>query len=138
MKVETIINALLVVIIFPISVMARDVKTMEMTFTEMDTTEVLAMAETMPEIIGGIQEVYKHIDYPRQAILGGVEGRVFVKFIVDENGNVKKPVVLRDIGAGCGEAAVKGISKVKFKPAMNDGKPVSVYYTLPITFKIQN
>ena len=60
------------------------------------------------------------------------------KSLVDESGNVKKPEILKDIGAGCGEAAIEGIKKVKFTPAKNGGKPVSVYYTLPVTFKIQN
>ncbi|MCR9133465.1 MAG: energy transducer TonB [bacterium] len=102
-----------------------------------DTAEVLTMADVMPEIVGGLKEVYKHIKYPRAASMNNVEGRVFVRFIVDENGNVKKPEVLKDIGAGCGEAAIEGIKKVKFTPATNGGQPVSVYYTLPITFKIQ-
>ncbi len=102
-----------------------------------DTAEVLSMADVMPEIVGGLKELYKHIKYPRAASMNNVEGRVFVRFIVDESGNVKNPEVLKDIGAGCGEAAIEGIKKVKFKPATNGGLPVSVYYTLPITFKIQ-
>ena len=106
--------------------------------TDLDTTEVLAVAEVMPEIIGGIQEVYKNIEYPRLAIQNGVEGRVFIKFIVDANGNVKDPQLLKDIGAGCGDAAIEGIKKVKFKPGTNGGKPVSVFFTLPVTFEIRN
>ncbi len=106
--------------------------------TSADTAEVLTMAEVMPEIVGGLKEVYKNIDYPRQASLNNVEGRVFIRFIVDEKGNVQKPEVLKDIGAGCGDAAIKGIKKVKFTPAKNGGQPVSVYFTLPVTFKIQS
>lgn len=102
-----------------------------------DTTEVLTIAEEMPEIIGGIQEVYKHIDYPRAASLNNIQGRVFVRFIVDEQGNVQQPEILKDIGGGCGDAALKGIQKVKFTPGKQNGLPVSVYYTLPITLKIQ-
>lgn len=102
-----------------------------------DTAEVLTMADVMPEIVGGLKELYKNIKYPRAASMNNVQGRVFVRFIVDESGNVKNPEVLKDIGAGCGEAAIEGIKKVKFTPATNGGQPVSVYYTLPITFKIQ-
>ena len=102
----------------------------------MDTTEVLSMAEVMPEIEGGLKKIYENIEYPREARMNNVEGRVFVKFIVDENGNVQNPEVLKDIGAGCGEAAIEGIKKVKFKPGMQNGQPVSVYYTLPVTFKL--
>lgn len=102
-----------------------------------DTTEVFNIADEMPEIEGGLQEVYKHIEYPRQARRAKIEGRVFIKFIVDENGKVQDPVVLKDIGSGCGEAAIAGIKKVTFTPGKNAGKPVKVYYTLPITFKLQ-
>ena len=103
-----------------------------------DTAAVLTMADVMPEIKGGLQEVYKHIKYPTKARSEGIEGRVFVKFIVDEQGNVKEPTVLKDIGGGCGDAAIEGISKVKFKPGEQGGEPVSVYFTLPITFKLEN
>lgn len=103
-----------------------------------DSTEVFNVVDEMPEIIGGIQEIYKHIEYPRSARLAEIEGRVFLKFIVDEKGNVSNPMVIKDIGGGCGDAAIAGIKKVKFKPGKNGGEPVRVYYTLPVTFKIQN
>ena len=105
---------------------------------KVDTAEVFTMVDVMPEIIGGIQEVYKHIEYPRNAKSAEIEGRVFIRFVVDESGKVKNPEVLKDIGGGCGEAALKGIKKVKFKPGTNDGSAVSVYYTLPITFKLKS
>lgn len=103
-----------------------------------DTVEVLTIAEVMPEIEGGIQELYKKIKYPRAAQMNNVEGRVFIRFIVDENGEVQEPEILKDIGAGCGEAALEGIKQLKFTPGTQNGQPVSVYYTLPVTFKLQN
>lgn len=103
-----------------------------------DSTEVYNVVDEMPEIIGGIQEIYKHIEYPRAARLAEIEGRVFLKFIVDEKGNVSSPTVIKDIGGGCGDAAIAGIKKVKFKPGSNGGEPVRVYFTLPVTFKMQN
>ena len=104
----------------------------------LDTAEVYNVVDQMPEIIGGIQEVYSNIEYPRSARLAEVEGRVFIKFIVNEKGKVEQPSVIKDIGSGCGEAAIEGIKKVAFKPGMKDGVPVKVYFTLPVTFKLQS
>ncbi|MBO6586873.1 MAG: energy transducer TonB [Gracilimonas sp.] len=103
-----------------------------------DSAKIYDVVDQMPEIEGGIKEVYNNIKYPRAAISGRIEGRVFVKFVVDENGNVKNPTVIKDIGAGCGEAAVEGIKKVKFTPGKLNGQPVKVYYTLPVSFKINS
>ena len=103
-----------------------------------DSSQIYDVVDQMPEIKGGIKEVYKNIEYPRAAVSGRVEGRVFIKFVVDENGNVKNPEVLKDIGAGCGNAAVEGIKKVKFTPGKLNGQPVKVYYTLPVSFEIKS
>ena len=103
-----------------------------------DSAKIYDVVDQMPEIEGGIKEVYKNIDYPRAAISGRIEGRVFVKFVVDENGDVKDPEVIKDIGAGCGDAAIEGIKKVKFTPGKLNGQPVKVYYTLPVSFKINS
>tara|TARA_Y100001935_G_scaffold217449_1_gene189728 strand:+ start:181777 stop:182217 length:441 start_codon:yes stop_codon:yes gene_type:complete len=102
-----------------------------------DTSEVYNVAEKMPELIGGLAEVYKNIEYPKLALQNNIQGRVFLRFIVDENGQVKNPQILKDIGAGCGQAAIEGIRKVKFKPGEQGGKKVSVYYSLPINFQIK-
>tara|TARA_Y100001935_G_scaffold217449_1_gene189727 strand:+ start:181285 stop:181716 length:432 start_codon:yes stop_codon:yes gene_type:complete len=101
-----------------------------------DTTEVYDVVDQMPEIVGGLPEIYKHIKYPSKAKNDRIEGRVFIRFIVDENGKVQSPQILKDIGGGCGQAAIEGIQKVKFKPGSKNGTPVKVYYSLPVNFKI--
>jgi len=126
------------IMLFSSSLMANTTFEEELRSAEIDTADVLTMAEVMPEIEGGIEQLYKNIEYPRAAALNNVEGRVFVRFIVDAEGNVQEPEILKDIGGGCGEAAVAGIKKVKFTPAMQNGEPVSVYYTLPVTFRLQS
>ena len=103
-----------------------------------DSTDVYRIVDQMPEIVGGLQEIYKHIEYPKQAIERGIEGRVFLRFIVDEKGEVKDPEILKDIGGGCGDAAVQAVKKVKFTPGRQDGNTVKVWYSIPITFKIQS
>ncbi len=117
-------------------VKAEEHMTGKMFVSEFDT--VFTMVDVMPEIKGGLKEFYKQIKYPNQAQRERIEGRVFIKFIVDENGDVKNPEILKDIGGGCGEAAIEGIQKVKFTPGRNAGQPVSVYYTLPVTFRLEN
>jgi|SRR6056297_676744 len=102
-----------------------------------DKDEIYTVVDEMPEIVGGLSSLYSQIEYPQQAVRQGVEGRVFVQFVVDESGNAVDPVILRDIGAGCGEAAVAAIQKVKFTPGKQNGTPVKVKFSLPVSFEIK-
>lgn len=98
--------------------------------------EIFMVVEEMPELIGGLESVQKWIKYPELAIKAGVEGRVFVQFIVDENGNVSQPQVVRGIGGGCDEAAMEAVMHAKFKPGRQRGKAVRVRYVIPIHFDL--
>lgn len=93
--------------------------------------------EDMPEPIGGIAGIEARITYPEIAIRAGVQGRVYIRAYVDENGNVSKAEVLKGIGAGCDEAAIKATLETKFKPGRQRGKPVRVQVSLPIVFRIK-
>jgi len=98
--------------------------------------EVFVVVETMPELKGGISSVMKHITYPEIAQKAGIEGRVYVQFIIDENGNVTNPVVLKGIGGGCDEEAIRAVKKATFTPGLQRGKPVKVKYSMPIVFRL--
>ncbi len=100
--------------------------------------EIFIVVEQPPVLIGGIQGVQKAIVYPELALKVGIEGRVVVQFIVDRDGRVVNPVVMRGIGGGCDEEAIRAVKLAKFQPGMQRGRPVSVRYSLPITFKIYN
>ncbi|MGK9367950.1 energy transducer TonB [Melioribacter sp. Ez-97] len=93
--------------------------------------------EEQPEPIGGIEAIQKKIIYPEIAKRAGVQGRVYIKAFVDENGNVVKAEVIKGIGAGCDEAAVKAVMETKFKPGRQRGKPVKVQVSIPVVFKLQ-
>ena len=110
----------------------------EIDFVEVDSTKVYKVVDQMPEVIGGVKAIYKEIQYPKRAIKAGVEGRVFLQFVVDEKGDVQDPKVLRGIGTGCDKAAIAALKKVKFKPGVHKGEKVKVQYSLPITFKIES
>jgi periplasmic protein TonB len=93
--------------------------------------------EEMPEPIGGIQAIQSKITYPEIAKRAGVEGRVYVLAFVDETGEVTKVEVLKGLGAGLDEAAVKAVRATKFKPGKQRGKPVKVQVSIPIVFRLQ-
>ena len=104
---------------------------------EDEEEEIFMVVEQMPELIGGIEELQKKIKYPEMARQAGVNGRVFVQFVVDEQGNVVDPVVLRGIGGGCDEEAMRVIKSAKFKPGKQRGKAVKVRYVIPIVFRLR-
>lgn len=99
--------------------------------------DIHTVVDVMPEIEGGLSALYKKIKYPKKAVNEGISGRVYLQIIVDENGDAQNPEILRDIGAGCGEAAVEAIKKVKFIPGKQNGKAVKVKYSLPVTFRLE-
>ena len=92
--------------------------------------------EEMPQPIGGLQEIQKKIQYPEIAKRAGVEGKVFVRAFVDEEGNVVNAEIVKGIGGGCDEAALEAILKTKFTPGKQRGKPIKVQVTVPVLFKL--
>ncbi|MEX1063365.1 MAG: energy transducer TonB [Balneolaceae bacterium] len=100
--------------------------------------DFFTVVEDMPELIGGLQELQASIQYPEQARRAGIEGRVYVQFIVNEQGQVEDPQVVRGIGGGCDEEALRAIRQAEFRPGMQRGRPVRVQYSLPIVFQLQN
>lgn len=97
--------------------------------------EIFVVVEQPPVLIGGIASIQKRIIYPELALKAGIEGRVIVQFVIDKNGNVVDPVVVRGIGGGCDEEAIRAVKTAKFRPGLQRGRPVNVRYSLPITFK---
>ena len=101
--------------------------------------EPITYAEEMPAFQGDIY-VYlaKSVRYPRSAIENGVEGRVIISFVVNEDGHISNAVVKRGIGAGCDEEGLRVVNNMPaWKPGRQNGRAVKVYYTLPINFKLQ-
>ncbi len=104
--------------------------------------EAFRVVEEMPEFPGGDQELlkflYSNIKYPPIAAENGIEGKVTLSFIVEKNGSVSNVKVLRGIGGGCDEEAMRVLRTM---PAWSPGKQgkvaVRVYYTLPVVFKLQ-
>ena len=98
--------------------------------------EIFVIVEQMPELQGGLAAIQSKVVYPEIARKAGVEGRVIVQFVVNEQGRVENPTVVRGIGAGCDEAAVSAVMQARFSPGMQRGQPVKVKMSLPITFRL--
>ena len=109
---------------------------------EVATDKVLEKAEVMPEFPGGEQAMMKfvaeNVQYPEEAKEKEISGRVLVGFIVEKDGSIADVKVVKGIGGGCDEEAVRVVKAMpKWKPGMDKGKPVRVHYMLPLIFKLQ-
>ncbi len=103
-----------------------------------DEHEIFTIVEEMPVLLGGAMAIYEYLHYPEIARRAGVEGRVIVQFIIDQEGNVVDPIVVRGIGGGCDEAALEAVTHLKFSPGRQRGRPVKVRYSLPIIFRLSS
>lgn len=101
-------------------------------------------AEVMPEPVGGDEAFYsflsKKIRYPSKARSLGIEGKVYVRFIVDENGKLSDLEVIRGIGAGCDEEVLRVLNlpnAPKWKPGRSGGYRVKVRMIVPVDFRLK-
>ena len=103
--------------------------------------EIFQIVEEMPSFPGGEQKlmeyVVKNVKYPQIAKETGIKGRVFVSFVVEPDGSVSNVKVLRGIGGGCDEEAMRVVKSMpKWKPGKQRGKAVRVSYMLPVNFQL--
>ncbi|WP_342086579.1 M56 family metallopeptidase [Dyadobacter sp. OTU695] len=106
-----------------------------------DATPIFTVVEVAPEYPGGNAEMFKflarNIKYPKAASDADVQGKVFVNFIVTPEGNIKNVSILKGIGFGCDEEALRVVSKFpKWAPGKQNGKAVNVKFTVPINFML--
>ncbi|MEM9326789.1 MAG: energy transducer TonB [Bacteroidota bacterium] len=104
--------------------------------------EIFSIVETLPEPVGGFPAFYayiaEHIRFPREALRNNVGGRVFVQFVVEKDGSLTNFVVVKGIGNGCDEEAIRVLSGApNWSPGKQRGIPVRVYKTLPIFFELR-
>ena len=102
---------------------------------------IFTIVEQAPTPVGGMAAFYryvgKNIKYPRQAKRMGIQGRVFIEFVVTKTGAISNATVMRGIGGGCDEEALRIIqSSPKWTPGMQRGKPVNVKMVIPVLFKL--
>lgn len=103
--------------------------------------EIFTIVEDQPSPKGGMAAFYEYVGkklkYPAQARRMGIEGKVFVEFVVDKDGSITDVKAIKGIGAGCDEEAIRVIQDApKWNPGKQRGRPVKVRMILPITFKL--
>jgi TonB family protein len=103
---------------------------------------IYQIVDEMPQFPGGekamMEYVAKNVKYPQEAKDKEIQGRVFVSFVIEKDGSVNEVKVLRSIGGGCDEEAVRVVKAMpKWKPGKQDGKPVRVSYMMPFFFKLE-
>ena len=104
---------------------------------------VYIVVEQMPEFPGGDKEFHQfiadNVKYPAEAKEKGIRGIVYVNFIVEPDGSISDIRVLRGIGGGCDEEAVRVVEYMpKFKPGIQNGEAVRVSYTVPVIFRLED
>lgn len=109
---------------------------------EEEEAEVFFIVENMPEFPGGELALRKFIanaiKYPVIAQENGIQGKVYVNFVVDKDGSVTQAKIARGVDASLDKEALRVVNSLpKWKPGMQRGKPVKVSYTVPISFVLQ-
>ncbi len=101
----------------------------------------IAVVEEMPEFPGGesarLKFMYENTKYPVQAREIGISGTVYLSFVVEKDGSISNIKILRGIGGGCDEEAIRMVNVMpKWKPGRQNGKEVRVLFNLPIVFRL--
>lgn len=106
-----------------------------------DVDQIFLVVEETATPKGGMAAFYKYVGdkmkYPAQARRMGIEGKVFVEFVINRDGSITDVKAIKGIGAGCDEEAVRVVqSAPPWNPGKQRGKPVRQRYVVPITFKL--
>lgn len=126
------------IIIFALVLLiANQTKAQNLNSTSQD--KVFIAIEQQPKYPGGEQALFKYlaqnIKYPKNARENGISGTVYIQFVVEKDGTIEEVKVLRGIGFGCDEEAIRVVKSMpKWKPGLQRGKPVRVSYNIPINF----
>ncbi|MBU1936210.1 energy transducer TonB, partial [bacterium] len=90
-----------------------------------------------PEPVGGFQSIFQNVHYPKSAKKEGIEGIVFVSFVVGVDGAVSGLKIEESVRKDLDKAAMDAIEKTKWLPAQKDNQPVACRITVPIQFKLK-
>jgi protein TonB len=109
---------------------------------EVVEAQIFTVVESMPQYPGGESKLYNFLNtkikYPVMAKESGIQGKVYITFVVERDGSITDVRILRGIGGGCDEEAIRVVSSMpKWKPGKQRGKPVRVQYNLPVRFTLE-
>lgn len=109
--------------------------------TEIDSDKVFSSVEEMPKFPGGDEALLKyvgmHLNYPKEALRNNVQGKCILKFVVTKIGTIGKIKIVRSLSQECDEEAKRVVRTLpEFFPGRQNGRPVNVWYTLPVNFRL--
>lgn len=109
--------------------------------SQTDTSKIFLLVDVAPTYEGGMEALYKEfaqkIQYPKMARRIGIEGRVFIQFVIRKDGSVSDVSILKAIGLGCDEEAIRVVKEAThWKPGLIQDKPVHTRMSIPIFFKL--
>ncbi|MFV0290645.1 MAG: energy transducer TonB [Mangrovibacterium sp.] len=133
LEIESIDDSNEPIVVAPVITQAAEVVT---------ESEVFIVVEQMPEFPGGVNAMRaylgKTVKYPTSALENGVQGTVYISFVVNQDGSIVDVKVLRGVDASLDKEAVRVVQSMpKWKPGKQGGKAVRVSYQVPISFKLQ-
>lgn len=107
-----------------------------------DSEHIFTVIEQMPEFPGGEEElmnfISKNLIYPSSAVRDGIQGKAICRFVVTKTGTIKNVIVIRSLDPACDKEAIRVIKSLpRFSPGKQDGVNASVWYTLPIVFRLK-
>ena len=103
---------------------------------EEEEEEIFVVVENQPDC-GGVAALQGEVNYPEFAKKAGIEGRVFLQFVVDENGNVTSPRVTRGVHKLLDQEALRAVRTLQCTPGKQRGEAVKVQMSLPVTFRLK-
>ncbi len=138
----------------------KEIRPIDKSFQQRGDDEIFTVAQVMPRFPGCedldasdkdkdncakgemLKFIYKNLSYPAEARKNGVQGMCVVQFVINKDGSISGAKLVRDIGAGCGDAALNVVHKMndlpkKWVPGFQNGNPVNVLYTIPVRFKLE-
>jgi periplasmic protein TonB len=139
-------NLILFVLFLPFSLFAQEKTSTETITIEVEPIEeapadedVYTIVDTLPEYPGGPEAMFKYMSseivYPEVMKKAGIMGTVYIGFIVEKNGSISNAKVLKGIGGGCDEEALRVVNAMPdWSPGIQRGKAVRVHFTLPIKY----
>lgn len=106
---------------------------------EVKEDQIWVVVEEVAQFPGGEEALYKYLKdnivYPNIARQTGIEGKVYIRFVVEKDGSISNVKVMRDIGGGCGEEAMRVVKSMpKWKPAKQQTRTVRSEFNLPVNF----
>ena len=105
--------------------------------------KIFVAVEQPAEFPGGPAAMMKwlsnNIRYPEAAQANGIHGRVVVKFVVEKDGSIGSPSIVKGVDRDLDQEALRVVKRMpKWQPGKNNGQPVRSYFNLPVTFRLQN